>query len=101
MEVARLNLEAATKQAAALVARGKAEASVVLFEYQAEAEPLKNAVDAFGDGMTYAQHFFMQKVAPSIQSIISNTEGPFAEVFKSFQGYGADAPKSLAVGGGQ
>lgn len=101
LEVARLNLEAATKQASALVARGEAEASVVLFEFQAEAEPLKNAVDAFGDGMTYAQHFFLQKVAPSMKTIISNTEGPFAEVFKSFQDYSADAPKSLAVGGGQ
>lgn len=101
LEVARLNLEAATKQASALVARGQAEASVVLFEYQAEAEPLKSAVDAFGDGETYAQHFFLQKVAPSIQSIISNTEGPFAEIFKSFQDYSASAPKSLATGGAQ
>lgn len=100
-EVARLNLEAATKQAAALVARGQAEANVVLLEYQAQAEPLKNAVDAFGDGMTYAQHFFLQKIAPSIRSIISNTEGPFAEIFKSFQDYSLNTSNSLATGGGQ
>jgi hypothetical protein len=67
------------------VARGRAEANVVLYDFQARAEPLKNAVDAFGDGMTYAQHFFYQKVAPAMQSILSNTEGPFADVFKSFQ----------------
>jgi regulator of protease activity HflC (stomatin/prohibitin superfamily) len=85
LEVARLELEAATKKAAALLARGRAEAKVVLFEYQARAEPLKSAVSAFGDGMTYAQHFFFQKVAPSIQSVLSNTEGPFAEIFNSFQ----------------
>lgn len=84
-EVGVLELEAATKQASAMVARGRAEANVVLYDFQARAEPLKNAVDAFGDGMTYAQHFFFQKVAPAMQSILSNTEGPFADVFKSFQ----------------
>jgi regulator of protease activity HflC (stomatin/prohibitin superfamily) len=84
-EVAKLELEAATKQASAIVARGQADAKVVLFNYQARAEPLKNAVAAFGDGMTYAQHFYLQKVAPSIQSVLSNTDGPFAEIFNSFQ----------------
>lgn len=99
LEVARLNLEAATKEAAAIVARGRADANVILFDYQARAEPLKAAVQAFGDGMTYAQHFFLQKVAPSIQSILSNTEGPFAEIFKSFQDYSFTPSKPLAAGG--
>ena len=84
-EVAKLNLQAAEKQAAAVRSRGQAEANVILFEYQARAEPLARAVEAFGDGRTYAQHFFLQGIAPSIQSILSNTEGPFAEIFKQFQ----------------
>ena len=85
LEVAKLDLQAAVKQAAAIKSRGEAEANVVLFEYKARAEPLTRAVRAFGDGTTYAQHFFLQKIAPSIRSILSNTEGPFAEIFKQFQ----------------
>lgn len=99
LEVARLELEASTKKAAAILARGQADANVVLFDYQARAEPLKNAVAAFGDGTTYAQHFFLQKIAPSIQSILSNTDGPFAEIFKSFQDYSPPPSKPLAAGG--
>jgi len=88
-EVAKLELEAAEKLAAAIRARGQAEANVVLFNYKAKAEPLKRAVDAFGDGNTYAQQFFLQKLAPAIQSILSNTDGPFAEIFKQFQTFPA------------
>ena len=87
LEVAKLQLEAAEKEAAAIRSRGEAEAKVVLFGYQAKAEPLAEAVAAFGDGMTYAQYFFVQKTAPAIQSIASNTDGAFAEIFKEFQSY--------------
>lgn len=86
-EVGKLELEAASKQAAAIKARGQAEANVILFDYQARAEPLARAVNAFGDGVTYAQQFFLQRVAPSMKSILSNTEGPFAEIFQQFQTY--------------
>lgn len=92
-EVAKLTLEAAEKQAAAIRSRGEAEANVVLFEYQAKAEPLKASVDAFGDGTTYAQQFFMKKIAPAIQSILSNTEGPFADIFKEFQSFSSASSK--------
>ena len=101
LEVAKLDLQAATKQAAALVSRGQAQANVVLFEYQARAEPLRNAVAAFGDGTTYAQHFFLQKVAPAIQSILSNTEGPFAEIFNTFQEFTPPEAPPAARGGGR
>ncbi|MFQ5501437.1 MAG: SPFH domain-containing protein [Phycisphaerae bacterium] len=94
-EVAKLALEAAEKEAAALVSRGQAEANVILFNYQARAEPLSKAVAAFGDGATYAQQFFLQKVAPSIKSILSNTEGPFSDIFKEFQSF-----KSQSARGG-
>lgn len=84
-EVGKLQLEAATKQAQAVVSRGRAEADVVLFHYQAKAEPLATAVQAFGGGKAYAQQHFLQRVAPSITSIMTNTEGPFAEIFKQLQ----------------
>ena len=85
LEVAKLTLQAAAKEASATVARGEAKANVVRMEYVARAEPLKAAVNAFGDGETYAQLFFLEKIAPSIKSILSNTEGPFADIFKQFQ----------------
>jgi|CXWL01.1.fsa_nt_gi regulator of protease activity HflC (stomatin/prohibitin superfamily) len=88
-EVGKLQLEAAAKQAQAVVSRGKAEADVVLFHYQAKAEPLATAVQAFGGGKAYAQQFFFQRVAPSITSITTNTDGPFAEIFKQLQSFDA------------
>ncbi|MFQ5492021.1 MAG: SPFH domain-containing protein [Phycisphaerae bacterium] len=102
LEVAKLDLQAAEKQASAIKSRGQAQANVVLFDYQARAEPLAAAVNAFGDGNTYAQQFFLQRVAPSIQSILSNTDGPFAEIFKQFQTFHDDPASSrVSQGGGQ
>ncbi len=97
LEVAKLALQAAEKEAAAQLSRGTAEANVVLLEYQARAEPLKQAVEAFGDGQAYAQLFFLEKIAPSIKSILSNTEGPFADIFKQFQTF----PSASTDGGAQ
>lgn len=88
--VAKLTLEAATKEAAAIRSRGEAEANVILFDYQAQAEPLARSVAAFGGGVTYAQHFFLQRIAPSIKSILSNTDGPFADIFKQLQTFKTD-----------
>jgi hypothetical protein len=85
LEVGKLELEAAEKEAAAVRSRGRAEANVILYNFKARAEPLAMAVQAFGDGTTYAQQFFLQRVAPSIKSILSNTDGPFAEIFKELQ----------------
>jgi len=84
LAVAKLRLEAAQKEADALLARGKAEAAVVLLNKEAEAKPLAQQVQAFGDGNAYAQYFFYQKVAGSVKSVMTNTDGPFGEVFKQF-----------------
>lgn len=93
LAVAKLTLEAAEKEGAAIRSRGEADAKVVLFGFQARAEPLKAAVNAFGDGTTYAQQFYYQKVAPSIQSILTTTDGSFADIFKEFQSAGASSSK--------
>lgn len=84
LAVARLQKEAALQQAEAVVARGQAEANVILLKRQAEAEPLQQQVAAFGNGETYARYFFYQRVAPAMKSILTNTDGPFAELFKQF-----------------
>jgi regulator of protease activity HflC (stomatin/prohibitin superfamily) len=84
LAVAKLQLEAAQQEADAIVAKGKAEANVVLLNKQAEAEPLRQQVEAFGDGTAYARYFFYQKVAPSMKTILTNTDGVFADLFKQF-----------------
>jgi regulator of protease activity HflC (stomatin/prohibitin superfamily) len=84
LAVAKLRLEAARKQADATVARGQAEANIILLKKRAEAEPLRQQIAAFGGGDAYARYFFYQNMAPSIKSILSNTEGPFADLFKQF-----------------
>jgi len=102
LEVAKLALQAAEKEAAATRSRGQAEANVVLFEYRAQAEPLAAAVKAFGGGETYAQQFFLLNVAPAVKTIQSNTDGPFAEIFKQFQTFGGkSAGTEDNRGGGQ
>ena len=84
LAVAKLRLEAAQKQADALIAKGQAEAAVVLLNKQAEAEPLRQQVQAFGDGNAFAQYFFYQKVAPSIKTILTDTDGVFGDIFRQF-----------------
>jgi regulator of protease activity HflC (stomatin/prohibitin superfamily) len=82
LEVARLQLQAARNQAEAVIAGGKAKADVIVFKNAAEAQGLKNAALAFGDGHTYVRYLINQKLAPSITYILSNTEGPFAEMIQ-------------------
>jgi len=85
LAVAKLQLKAAERLAEAQLARGTAEANVILLQLQAEADPLKKQVMAFGnDGNAYARYFFYQKVAPSIRSILTDTNGPFGEIFRQY-----------------
>src|SRR5690349_13351394 len=83
-QVVTIVKQAEQQQADALVAKGKADAEVILLQKKAEAEPLRQQVLAFGDGNAYAQYFFYQKLAPSVKSILTNTDGPFADMFKQF-----------------
>ncbi|MDB5354536.1 MAG: hypothetical protein JWN24_989 [Phycisphaerales bacterium] len=96
LAVAKLHLEAAQKEADAVVAKGEADANVILLNRQAEAEPLRQQVLAFGDGSAYAQYFFYQKVAPSMKSILTTTDGPFADIFRQFTNVGPTKPASAA-----
>jgi hypothetical protein len=82
LEVAKLQLQAAQNQAEAIVAAGKAKADVILFKNAAEAQGLKNASAAFGDGHTYVRYLMNQKLAPSITYVLSNTDGPFADMIR-------------------
>lgn len=94
LAVAKVRLEAARQQAAALVARGRAEADVVLLQKQAEAAPLKAQVAAFGGGEAYARYFFYQHAAPAIRSILAPVDGPLADVIRQL---GGDRPTTATT----
>jgi regulator of protease activity HflC (stomatin/prohibitin superfamily) len=81
-EVAKLQLQAAQNLAEAIVSAGKAKADVIVFKNAAEAQGLKNAAAAFGDGHTYVRYLMNQKVAPAMTYVLSNTDGPFADIFR-------------------
>ncbi len=103
LEVARLGLEAAKATAVAVVARGQADAEVLLLKYHAEADPLRSAVLAFGDGQTYAQYRLYQKLAPALKSVLASTDGPFADMFRALAprppaGAGSVTPKAETGG---
>ena len=82
-EVAKLALDAAREKAAAMLSRGQADAEVITLGFEAEADPLADAVAAFGGGESYAQFFFYQRLAPALKSVLASTDGPFAEIFRS------------------
>ncbi len=82
LEVARLNLEAASATADAEIARGTADAEIVRLGFEAKSRPLAAAVKAFGDGQAYAQFLYFQKLAPALHSLMATSDGPFSEVFR-------------------
>ncbi|MEI6085934.1 MAG: hypothetical protein WCS70_16755, partial [Verrucomicrobiota bacterium] len=82
LDVTRKDLETAEKQALAIVSVGQGEADVISYTRAAEAGALRATVAAFGTGASYARYLYLQKVAPNIESILANTDGPLAEPFR-------------------
>lgn len=101
LAVAQLRLDAAKNQADAQIALGQADANIILLNKQAEAEPLRQQIEAFGNGQTYAQFFFFQKIAPAVKSILTNTDGPIADIFKQFVQPNAVPATGRVTGAGQ
>ena len=83
-QVAKTDLDAAKRQAIAVVARGKAAADVIRFQRGAEAEALRMSVEAFANGAAYARYEFYRKVAPRILSVFADTDGAFGEIFEEY-----------------
>jgi hypothetical protein len=84
VEVAKIALEAAKDRAAGIRSEGLAEAAVKVMDYEAQAEGVRNKVEAFGSGDGYAEYLLITKIAPCIQDILSDTDGSFAELFARF-----------------
>ena len=87
LKVAELELQAATDQAAATLARGAADAKVIEFQNEAEAAGWKKAVAAFGNnGDEYARWSLLKKLAPAYRSMMVNTnDSPIMDIFKQYE----------------
>ncbi len=81
-EVAKKDLETAEKQAQAIVSIGQGDADVISYTRTAEANALRSIIAPFGSGEAYARYLYLKKVAPNIESILSNTDGPLAQPFR-------------------
>lgn len=82
LDVTRKDLETAEKTALGVVAAGQGDADVIAYTRAAEASALKAIVSPFGSGAAYARYLYLNKVAPNIEQILSNTDGPLAEPFR-------------------
>ncbi|QDT63251.1 SPFH domain-containing protein [Calycomorphotria hydatis] len=102
LAVSALKLEAAKDEAAAIQARGQAEADVIVFQNEAEAAGWKRAVEAFnGNGEEYARYVLFQKLSSAYREIMVNTaDSPIMKIFESFNKPAAESP-SVAGDGGQ
>ena len=86
LAVAEQKLLAAKDLAAAMMAKGRADADVIQFANQAEAAGWQKAIAAFGgNGTEYARWILYKKLAPAFRSMMVNTENsPLMDVFKTF-----------------
>jgi hypothetical protein len=96
LEVAKKDLETAEKTAQAIVATGQGDADSLSYARTADASALKSIVAPFGNGSAYAKYLYYQKVAPNVDHILSNTDGPLADPFKELSKPDAAAAKGGA-----
>lgn len=75
LEVAKIDNEAASAQAQAIMLKAEAEAAVVNMQNTAEANVLASQVQAFSNGLNYARYTFCKKIGPRIDSILSTDQG--------------------------
>ena len=98
LKVAETQLAAAKDQASAVTAKAQAEADVIRFNNKAELAGLSARVAAFdGDGGALARNILIGKLAPSFQTILSNSEGPLMDLFSQFTRNPEPAPRSTPL----
>jgi regulator of protease activity HflC (stomatin/prohibitin superfamily) len=84
-EVARLENEAATFQAEAVLAKAQAERDVIRLDNQAQAGVIGTQVKAFGSGAHLARYRLYQKLGPRIESILaSDDDQSLGGLFRSY-----------------
>lgn len=90
LDVAKLENEAATFQALALVRKAEAEGQVIRLDNEAQAAVLRDQVAAFGSGLQYARFVFYRELAPRLDSVLT-TDAPEA-LGGLFRAYLPDVP---------
>ena len=81
---AQLLLDAASKMAEAKLVRGKAEASVITLQNEAEVAALQTAVQAFPSIQVYAQYHVISRLAPALSEIFASDESEFAQIVSQY-----------------
>jgi regulator of protease activity HflC (stomatin/prohibitin superfamily) len=84
LEVAKIENQSADYRVQALKATGEAERDVIHLTNLANAEVLKNNVEAFGSGWNYAYYTFVKTLGPKLHFIFANEEGSFGKIFEEF-----------------
>lgn len=74
LAVAQVRLDAAKHQAEAKILEAKGQQDAITARNVAEAEVIKNQVQAFENGINYSRFLFYQKVGPKIETILT-TDG--------------------------
>ena len=85
LEVAKLENEAATFQAQAMLSRAEAERDVIRLTNKAQADVFAEQVRAFGSGLNYAKFVFYQSVGPKVKTVLSGDQpGGLGTLFAPF-----------------
>ena len=100
LKVAELELQAAEDEAAAVLARGRADAEVIEFDNQAVAAGWAKSVAAFGgDGDEFARWTMFRKLAPAFKGMMVNTaDSPIMDIFRSYEAAGRRPGGSVPSG---
>lgn len=95
LAVAKLKLDAAKDEAAAMLSKGEADAEVIRLDNAADASGWKRSVEAFdNNGAQYAQYVLFQKLSSAYRKIMVNTaDSPIMKIFESFNEPVKNPPK--------
>lgn len=74
LEVAKLESQAASFQAQAVLLKAEAERDVIRLNNKAQADVFAEQAKAFGTGMNFSRYIFYQRVAPRIHSVLSGDQ---------------------------
>ncbi|MGE3776519.1 MAG: band 7 protein, partial [Pirellulaceae bacterium] len=99
LKVAEFEQSAAQDLADAELARGKAEADVIMFQNTAEAAGWRKSVEAFGgSGDLYARWVLLRKLAPSFRQMMVNTaNSPLMDYFREYNEPATTSPSAAAA----
>ena len=86
LDVAKIEYEAALFQAESILLTADGEKDAIRARNEAEAFVLKNRVDSFGSGRSFARYTLYEKIAPRINSVLSSdSKEGLGSIFGNFE----------------